>query len=144
MLKIVEGAESLFDQLTNWRRYLHEHPELSFEEVETARFVVQELMKIENIQIEEKVGGNGVVATLTTVHGTTIALRADMYALPIIEANTHDFVSKHEGTMHACGHDAHTSMLLGAVHLLAEQFRKGQLVGTVKFIFQPAEESTDE
>ncbi|MBO1002105.1 M20 family metallopeptidase [Pseudogracilibacillus auburnensis] len=143
-MKIVKGAESLFDQLKFWRRYLHEHPELSFEEVETAKFVVNELKKIDNIKIETNVGGHGVVATLTSGHGPTIAVRADMDALPIKEENDHSFVSKHEGVMHACGHDAHTAMLLGAVHLLSEQFNKGQLTGTVKFIFQPAEESTDE
>ncbi|MCG5102414.1 M20 metallopeptidase family protein [Oceanobacillus alkalisoli] len=142
-MKIVEGAESLFDKLTLWRRYLHEHPELSFEEVETAKFVVNELERIGNLDVETNVGGHGIVATLTTGHGPTIALRADMDALPIHEENTHAFASKNDGVMHACGHDAHTSMLLGAAHLLSEQFRKGKLTGTVKFIFQPAEESTD-
>lgn len=143
-MKIVKGAESLFEQLKLWRRYLHEHPELSFEEVETAKFVANELKKIKNLFVETDVGGNGIVATLTTGTGPTIALRADMDALPIQEENDHSFVSKHDGVMHACGHDAHTSMLLGAVHLLAEQFERGELSGTVKFIFQPAEESTDE
>ncbi|WP_080875047.1 M20 metallopeptidase family protein [Oceanobacillus timonensis] len=136
-------AASLFEKLILWRRHLHEHPELSFEETETAQFVAAELFKIENVLVERKIGGNGVVATLTTGEGPTIALRADMDALPIQEKNHHSFVSKHDGVMHACGHDAHTAMLLGAVHILAEQFREGQLTGTVKFIFQPAEESTD-
>src|SRR5690625_1622723 len=143
-MKIVREAESLFEQIKLWRRHLHRYPELSFEEVETAKFVVNELKKIDNIQIETNVGGNGIVATLTTGHGPTIALRADMDALPIEEDNNHSFVSKHDGVMHACGHDAHTSMLLGAVHILANQFNEGQLTGTVKFIFQPAEETTDE
>jgi len=142
-MKIVKGAESLFDKLTLWRRYLHEHPELSFEEVETSRFIENELRKIDHLHIETNVGGYGIVATLTTGHGPTIALRADMDALPIQEENNHSYVSKNDGVMHACGHDAHTAMLLGAVHLLADQFKKGQLSGTVKFIFQPAEESTD-
>lgn len=142
-MKIVQGAESLFEKLKLWRRYLHEHPELSFEEVETSKFVVNELKKIDNIFIETNIGGHGIVATLTTGHGPTIALRADMDALPIQEENLHAYVSKNEGVMHACGHDAHTSMLLGAVHLLAKQFNEGKLSGTVKFIFQPAEESTD-
>lgn len=142
-MKIVEGAESLFEKLTLWRRYLHEHPELSFEEVETSKFVANELAKIENVFVETNVGGNGIVATLTTGEGPTIAIRADMDALPIQEENDHSFVSKNDGVMHACGHDAHTAMLLGAIHLLAEQFREGKLSGTVKFIFQPAEESTD-
>jgi len=143
-MKIVKGAESLFEQLKIWRRYLHEHPELSFEEVETAKFVVNELKKIDNILIETNVGGHGVVATLSSGDGPTIAIRADMDALPIKEENNHSFVSKNEGVMHACGHDAHTAMLLGAAHLLGQQLNKGQLTGTVKFIFQPAEENTDE
>src|SRR5690625_4076383 len=143
-MKIVKEAESLFEQIKTWRRQLHAYPELSFEEVETAKFVVNELKKIDNIQIETNVGGNGIVATLTTGTGPTIALRADMDALPIQEENNHSFISKHDSVMHACGHDAHTSMLLGAVHILANQFNEGQLTGTVKFIFQPAEETTDE
>src|SRR5690625_1358381 len=138
-LKIVERAESLLDQLKDWRRYLHKHPELSFEEKETAKFIMQELTKINNVQIESNVGGNGIVATLSNGSGPTIALRGDIDALPIEELNTHSFVSTNDGVMHACGHDAHTSMLLGAVYLLAEQFAKGELHGTVKFIFQPAE-----
>src|SRR5690625_3679844 len=142
-MKIVKEAESLFEQIKTWRRQLHAYPELSFEEVETAKFVVNELKKIDNIQIETNVGGNGIVATLTTGTGPTIALRADMDALPIQEENNHSFISKHDSVMHACGHDAHTSMLLGAVHILANQFKEGQLTGTVKFIFQPAEETTD-
>jgi len=143
-LKIVERAESLLDQLKDWRRYLHKHPELSFEEKETAKFIMQEVTKINNVQIESNVGGNGIVATLSNGSGPTIALRGDIDALPIEELNTHSFVSTNDGVMHACGHDAHTSMLLGAVYLLAEQFAKGELHGTVKFIFQPAEETTDE
>lgn len=143
-MKIVQGAESIYEQLTLWRRFLHEHPELSFKERETAKFVVQELQKFDNVQIEVNVGGHGVVATIRGGYGPTIAIRADMDALPIQEENQHDFVSKHDGVMHACGHDAHTSMLLGAVRLLSEQFTLGELGGTVKFIFQPAEECVDE
>lgn len=143
-MKIVKGAESLFEQLKLWRRHIHQYPELSFEEKHTAAFIASELQKMGNVKVEENVGGYGVVGTLTTGTGPTIALRADFDALPIEEENHHEFVSKHVGVMHACGHDAHTAILLGAVKLLAEQFEKGQLTGTVKFIFQPAEESTDE
>lgn len=143
-MQIVKGAESLFEQLKIWRRHIHQYPELSFEEQQTAAFVVSQLEMIENIHIEKHVGGNGVVATLTSGTGPTIALRADMDALPIEEENNHAFVSKNSGVMHACGHDAHTAMLLGVVKLLSEQFQKRELTGTVKFIFQPAEESMDE
>lgn len=143
-MKYLKGAESIFDQLIAWRRHLHQYPELSFQEEETAKFVVQQLKNIDNILIEENVGGHGVVATLANGKGPTIAVRADMDALPIVEKNTHHYVSKHYGVMHACGHDAHTAMLLGAAHLLAQQFKEKELMGTVKLIFQPAEESTDE
>jgi len=143
-MQIVKGAESSFEQLKAWRRYLHQYPELSFEEEHTAAFVVRTLERFPNIEIEEGVGGYGVVGTLTTGSGPTIALRADMDALPIQEENEHAYISKYDGVMHACGHDGHTAMLLGAAKLLSEQFEKGELTGTVKFIFQPAEESTDE
>jgi len=143
-MQIVKGAESLFEQLKLWRRYIHQHPELSFEEKHTSAFIISELNKMDHIKVEENVGGYGVVATLTTGTGPVIALRADFDALPILEENEHEFVSKYEGVMHACGHDAHTAILLGTAKLLSEQFSRGQLTGTVKFIFQPAEESTDE
>lgn len=143
-LKIVKKAESMFKQLKAWRRHLHKHPELSFEEMETAKFIAQQLTQIDNIQVKTNVGGHGVVATLENGDGPTIALRGDIDALPIQELNTHSYVSTNDGVMHACGHDAHTSMLLGAVHLLAEQFKNDELKGTIKFIFQPAEENTDE
>lgn len=141
----MKGAESLFEQLITWRRHLHKHPELSFQEKETAKYIVEQLEKIDNMTIYKNVGGtHGVIGVLTNGHGPTIAVRADIDALPIEEKNTHDFVSENDGVMHACGHDAHTSMLLGAAHILAEQFKKRELNGTVKFIFQPAEESPDE
>ena len=143
-MHIAEGAENLFEQLMEWRRHLHAHPELSFHEKETAKFVVQQLSTIPNIKIEENVGGYGVVATLTSGVGPTIALRADMDALPIEEENDLTYKSTKAGIMHACGHDAHTTMLLGAAKLLGGQFERGELTGTVKYIFQPAEEATDE
>lgn len=143
-MSLVEKAEALSEQLIMWRRHLHAHPELSFMEKATSEYVASELAKLKNITIQQEVGGYGIVATLTSGVGPTIALRADMDALPIQENNQHDFVSQYEGVMHACGHDAHTAMLLGAAHLLDEQFSKGELQGTVKFIFQPAEEATDD
>src|SRR5699024_1202015 len=128
-MKIVKGDESLFEQLKAWRRYLHQYPEISFEEEHTASLVVRTLERFPNIEIEEGVGVYGVVGTLTTGSGPTIALRADMAALPIQEENDHAYISKYDGVMHACGHDGHTAMLLGAAKLLSEQFEKGELTG---------------
>src|SRR5699024_6181554 len=117
-MHIAEGAENLLDQLIAWRRHLHANPELSFHEKETSRFVVEQLKQIPNIEIQENIGGYGVVATLSAGEGPTVAVRADMDALPIEEENELDYRSTKDGIMHACGHDAHTSMLLGAAHLL--------------------------
>ncbi|MGM8212902.1 M20 metallopeptidase family protein [Virgibacillus sp. W0430] len=137
--------EGLKELLVRWRRDLHQHPELSFQEFKTSAYIVRELNKINNIQIKKRVGTpNGVVATVSSGTGPVIALRADMDALPIVEETKHEFVSKNKGVMHACGHDAHTSILLGTVHLISKQFAEGKLRGTVKFIFQPAEEDMDE
>lgn len=143
-MSLAEEAEALFEQLKTWRRHIHAHPELSFMEKETSDYVAIELAQLKNIDIQQDIGGHGIVATLSTGDGPTIALRADMDALPIQENNNHEFISQNEGVMHACGHDAHTAMLLGAAHLLDEQFTKRELQGTVKFIFQPAEEATDD
>jgi len=143
-MNIVQGAESLFENLIRWRRHFHENPELSFEEFNTANFIIHELEKIEHLSLETFIGGYGIVATLSSGTGPTIAVRADMDALPITEENKHGFVSRNEGVMHACGHDAHMAILLGTIHLLQRQLMDGKLHGTVKFIFQPAEEATDE
>lgn len=141
---IVEQANNLAGRLVEWRRHFHQHPELSFQEFGTSRFVADVLKGIDGIEVETGVGlETGVVGTLTAGDGPVIALRADMDALPITEENRTGYSSKTEGVMHACGHDAHTSILLGAASLLSDHFKKGELKGTVKFIFQPAEESTD-
>jgi amidohydrolase len=97
------------------------------------------------MQIETGVGvATAVVGTLSSGEGPTIAIRADMDALPILEGTDHSFASTHKGVMHACGHDAHTAILLGTAHLLSERFHNDEMHGKVKFIFQPAEENTDE
>ncbi|WP_072891860.1 M20 metallopeptidase family protein [Ornithinibacillus halophilus] len=141
----IEIAKGYEEKLIAWRRHLHQYPELSFQEVETANFIISILEKLDNVTIEKNIGGgNGIVATLSSGTGPTFALRADMDALPIQEENTFSFASKNKGVMHACGHDAHVAMLLGAVHILAEEFSKGAITGTVKCIFQPAEEAADE
>lgn len=141
---IAVKAEALADQIVSWRRTIHENPELSFHEHQTSAYVASILRQVEGVQVETGVGGTGVVATIGSGSGPIIALRADMDALPIYEQNNHGFASQNPGVMHACGHDAHTSILLGAVHVLAEQFREGQLQGTVRCLFQPAEEAADE
>jgi len=141
----VVQANKLSDRIIEWRRLFHQHPELSFQEFGTSKFVAETLKKIDGLKVETGIGvDTSVVATLTQGVGPVIAIRADMDALPIKEENTHHFISENEGIMHACGHDAHTAILLGTAHLLADKFNKEELKGTVKFIFQPAEESTDD
>ena len=139
----MERAEAIQEELVRFRRTLHAHPELSFQERQTAEFVATTLREIGVTQIKT-CGGHGVVGTISGGVGPTIAIRADMDALPIQESGTHVYRSKHNGVMHACGHDAHTAMLLGVAKLLVEDLRNGSLQGTVKLIFQPAEEATDE
>jgi amidohydrolase len=142
---IVEQANSLFNKLIEWRRTFHQHPELSFQEFGTSQFVAETLKMIDGMEVERGIGlETSVVGTLTSGEGATIAIRADIDALPITEENTTSYCSKNDGTMHACGHDAHTAILLGVATILADLFKKGEVTGTVKFVFQPAEESTDE
>ncbi|WP_254178187.1 MULTISPECIES: M20 family metallopeptidase [unclassified Planococcus (in: firmicutes)] len=132
-------------KLSEWRRTLHQFPELSFQEFQTADFIASVLSTIDGIAVERGIGlETSVIATLGKGEGPVIALRADIDALPIDEANTCDYRSKTPGVMHACGHDAHAAILLGAASLLAEYYRAEQWNGTVKFIFQPAEETIDE
>ncbi|MGV6889346.1 amidohydrolase [Rhodophyticola sp. SM2404] len=128
---------ALESRMTQWRHDLHRHPEFGFEENRTAAFVAETLRGF-GLEVAEGVGGTGVVGTLK--RGTSnraIGLRADMDALRISEATGAEYASQNEGLMHACGHDGHTAMLLGAAQLLAEE---GGFDGTVRFIFQPAEE----
>jgi len=121
------------------RRHLHQHPELGFQEHETARFIVDRLRSIGIEEITEGVGRTGVVALIQGARpGKVVALRADMDALPITEENAVDYKSINDGVMHACGHDSHVSMLLGTARMLLGL--RDQLAGTVKLIFQPAEE----
>lgn len=137
-------AVSLEKQLIEWRRHLHQHPELSFQEHATAQFVSGILGEMEGVTVQTGVGKTGVVATISNGEGRTVAIRADMDALPIEEKTGQDYQSEHRGVMHACGHDAHTAILLGAAKILAEKSASGQFQGTIKLIFQPAEEDTDE
>jgi amidohydrolase len=127
----------LLADVVRWRREIHRHPELGFEEVQTGELVASELRKvgIETARVA-KTGVLGIVRGAQP--GKTIALRADMDALPIVEGSGEPFSSAIHGKMHACGHDAHTAMLLGAAISIARD--RERLAGTIKFFFQPAEE----
>jgi amidohydrolase len=122
------------------RRYLHENPELSFHEHETAKFVAERLKSLGVEDIRAGIAGTGVTALIHGKKGPgkVVLVRADMDALPILEENDVDYKSKHDGVMHACGHDAHTAMLLGLARVLMD--RRDEFKGTVKLLFQPAEE----
>jgi amidohydrolase len=126
------------EQVVLDRRHLHAHPELGFQEHETSRFVAERLRAL-GLEVRMGVAETGVVALLHGGRpGKTVLLRADMDALPIDEQNDVPYKSQTPGVMHACGHDAHTAILLNAARLLAE--RREHLAGTVKFVFQPCEE----
>lgn len=127
------------EDIIEWRRDFHMHPELGFREQRTAARVADELEKL-GYRVTRGVGRTGVVADLGEDGGRCIAIRADMDALPILEANEVPYKSQNEGTMHACGHDSHTAMALGAAKLLARE----KFPGKVRFLFQPCEESNDE
>ena len=121
------------------RRHLHQYPELGFQEFETARFVAERLQSLGFDEVRTGVGKTGVISLLNGGKpGKVVALRADMDALPIEEENDVGYRSKRPGVMHACGHDAHVSMLLGVARVLAA--RRDEIPGTVMFIFQPGEE----
>jgi amidohydrolase len=139
--KIRSRAKTYFPEVVKMRRYLHAHPELSYEEVETGKYVAQKLAEL-GIPHVHGVAENGVVGLIEGRNPSKkiVALRADMDALPITEANDVPYKSTVEGKMHACGHDAHTSSLLGVARILNEL--KGEFEGTIKLIFQPAEEKT--
>ncbi len=131
-------TETVRETVIGWRRYLHQHPELSFHEERTAQFVADTLASFGELQITRPTPTSVVARLIGSGPGPVLAIRADMDALPIDERNAHDFVSKNAGVMHACGHDGHTSMLLGAVKVLAG--RRAEIRGEVRFIFQHAEE----
>ncbi|MFA5920593.1 MAG: M20 aminoacylase family protein [Methylococcaceae bacterium] len=136
-MAIANDIKQLHADMRQWRRHLHQFPETAFEETETARFIADKLTSF-GLDVHQGLGKTGIVAALSagnSVH--KIALRADMDALFIQEQNTYTYKSRHDGIMHACGHDGHSAMLLGAAKYLAEN---RNFNGTVYFIFQPAEE----
>jgi amidohydrolase len=139
LTRIRESARVHHSEVIAIRRHIHAYPELSGEEAGTMAFVARTLDKY-GIPYRANVGGYGIVADLTggVGPGGCVALRADMDALPITEPAGKPYSSVHAGVMHACGHDAHTAALLGAAHILTDL--RGELRGTVRFIFQPSEE----
>ncbi|GAC1302844.1 MAG: M20 family metallopeptidase [Vulcanimicrobiaceae bacterium] len=133
-----ELTEALIEEVVATRRDLHQHPELGFEEVRTAALVESRLRAL-GYAVHAGIGTTGVVGTMRGARaGKTIMLRADMDALPLAEETAHAFASREPGKMHACGHDGHVAMLLGAARLIAE--RRAELAGTIVLCFQPAEE----
>jgi len=136
-MPVIEEIRTFHDDLTLWRRDIHAHPELGFEEQRTSDLVAAKLASF-GIEVHRGIGKTGVVGRLRVGNSPrTIGLRADMDCLPILEANSFAHRSTHDGRMHACGHDGHTTMLLGAARHLAQS---RDFDGTVHFIFQPAEE----
>ncbi|MEB3338344.1 MAG: M20 family metallopeptidase [Leptolyngbyaceae bacterium] len=136
--RIRSSIQALQPQLVEWRRRLHQRPELGFKEQLTAEFIAQKLQAW-GIEHQTQVAHTGIVATIVgDGPGPVLAIRADMDALPIQEENTVSYRSLHEGKMHACGHDGHVAIALGTAYYLAQH--RQNLAGTVKIIFQPAEE----
>ncbi len=135
-------AQAIADEIIRLRRDVHQHPELSFQEFRTAALVADTLQEI-GIEVQTGVGRTGVIGRLGSGDGPTIAIRADMDALPIVEKNEVGYRSQNEGVMHACGHDSHTAMLLGVAHLLKQSYLAEPWHGNVRLLFQPAEEAFD-
>ena len=136
--QIQELSQKVFNDVVANRRHLHAHPELSFNEVATSAYVSAKLDELNIPWV--RMADNGIVGLLkgSKPSDQVVALRADMDALPILEANDVPYKSTNPGVMHACGHDVHTSSLLGTATILSSL--KDQFAGTIKFIFQPAEE----
>lgn len=134
---MLEKSQKIADQLIEWRRDFHCHPEGGFREHRTAQRVAETLQAL-GYRVRSGVGRTGVVADLGQGK-PLVAVRADMDALPIVEANDVPYASQNPGWMHACGHDSHTAMALGVAKLLADE----DLTGTVRFLFQPSEEMSD-
>jgi amidohydrolase len=135
---MLKQAHAISEELIEWRRDFHMHPEIGFEVHRTAGIVADELEKM-GYKVKRGIGKTGVVAEIGE-GGKLVAIRADMDALPILEMNDAEYVSQNKGAMHACGHDSHTAMALGAALL----FSKEKLPGRVRFLFQPCEETADE
>lgn len=137
---ILEGTKALQNEMKEWMDHLHQHPELALHETETAKFIAEKVKSF-GFDVVEGIGKTGVVASMTVGDKKkSIGLRADFDALPIQEVNTLDYKSKVEGKAHLCGHDGHTTMLLGAAKYLSQT---KNFDGTVRLIFQPGEETME-
>lgn len=136
-LQIVDGVDALIPSIRAFRQQIHAHPETAFEEVITADLIAEKLISF-GLEVHRQIAKTGVIGVLRRGDGPSIAFRADMDALHIAEANTFDYISKVSGKMHACGHDGHSAMLLGAAQFLSTD---PSIHGTLVFIFQPAEEN---
>jgi len=135
---MLKQSHAISEELIEWRRDFHMHPEIGFELQRTSKIVAEELEKM-GYRVRRGVGKTGVVAEIGE-GGKLIAVRADMDALPILEMNDVEYKSQNAGAMHACGHDSHTAMALGAALLLSKE----KLPGRVRFLFQPCEETVDD
>ncbi len=140
--ELLDRAKALHEQIRTWRRTIHRYPELTFDEHRTASLVASVLGGL-GIETETEVAKTGVVGHLRGGDGPLVGLRADMDALPILEANGTEFDSTRPGVMHACGHDAHTAILLGAATILKSLADEGRLPGSIRLLFQPSEEAQD-
>lgn len=140
--EILTRARQLHEKIRGWRRSIHRFPELTFTEHRTAGLVNATLIDL-GIETETEVAKTGVVGHIRGGTGPVVGLRADMDALPIQEINGFEFDSTNPGIMHACGHDSHTAMLMGAATILKELADQGRLPGTVRLLFQPSEEAQD-
>lgn len=141
--ELFERAKAIQDKISGWRREIHRYPELTFTEHRTAGLVNATLIDL-GIKTETEVAKTGVVGHIQGGSGPVVGLRADMDALPINEESGVDYGSTRPGIMHACGHDAHTAMLLGAATLLKGLADEGRLPGSVRLLFQPSEEAQDD
>ncbi len=143
---MLQQSHEIRHEIIRIRRDLHAHPELGFEEFRTAGVVASTLQELGFTNVRTGVGRTGVTVEFGAADGPVLGIRADMDALPIKEETPHDFKSQNDGVMHACGHDCHTSMLLGAARLLKNEFdtNGGDWRGRVRLLFQPCEEKFDE
>lgn len=133
-----QAVEQVKQQVIEWRRYLHQHPELSFHEEKTAQFIYDTLSTFDNLELSRPTKNSVMARLIGSQPGKVLAMRADIDALAITEENTFDFISTNPGVMHACGHDGHTSMLLGTAKILSGM--QDKIKGEVRFFFQHAEE----